>query len=74
MMTEIALAVAAGVFVLTLLAVAALLLARHEIPQWLGCVAALMIAVYTLVCIALLMLPLLRLLEMAVMLWILLAG
>lgn len=74
MMTEIALAVAAGIFALTLLAVAALLLAGHEIPQWLECVATLLLAVFTLVCCVLLMLPLLRLLEMAVMLWILLAG
>lgn len=70
----LALTFAAAVFVVLLLAVAWLLWSGHDVPVWLTCVVTLLLASFTLVCCVLLMLPLLRLLEMAVMLWILLAG
>lgn len=70
----LALTSAAAVFVVLLLAVAWLLWLGHDVPVWLTCVVTLLLASFTLVCCVLLMLPLLRLLEMAVMLWILLAG
>ena len=70
----LALTSAAAVFVALLLAVAWLLWLGHDVPVWLTCVVTLLLAVFTLVCCVLLMLPLLRLLEMAVMMWILLAG
>lgn len=70
----IALTSAAAVFVVLLLAVAWLLWRGHDVPVWLECVATLLLGAFILVCCVLLMLPLLRLLEMAVMLWILLAG
>ena len=41
----------------------------HDVPVWLICVVTLLLAAFTLVCVVLLMLPLLRLLEMAVMMW-----
>lgn len=65
----LALTSAAIVFVTTLLAVAWLLWRGHDVPVWLECVATLLLASFTLVCVVLLMLPLLRLLEMAVMIW-----
>lgn len=61
-------------FVATLLAVAWLLWRGHDVPVWLECVATMLLGAFTLVCVVLLMLPLLRLLEMAVMMWILLVG
>ena len=70
----LALTSAAAVFVALLLAVAWLLWRGHDVPVWLECVATLLLAAFTFVCCVLLMLPLLRLLEMAVMMWILLAG
>lgn len=70
----LALTSAAIVFVTTLLAVAWLLWRGHDVPVWLICVVTLLLASFTLVCVVLLMMPLLRLLEMAVMLWILLVG
>lgn len=65
----LALTSAAIVFVTTLLAVAWLLWRGHDVPVWLICVVTLLLASFTLVCVVLLMLPLLRLLEMAVMIW-----
>lgn len=65
----LALTSAAAVFVVLLLAVAWLLWSGHDVPVWLTCVVTLLLASFTLVCVVLLMLPLLRLLEMAVMLW-----
>lgn len=65
----IALTSAAAVFVVLLLAVAWLLWRGHDVPVWLTCVVTLLLASFTLVCCVLLMLPLLRLLEMAVMMW-----
>lgn len=65
----LALTSAAAVFVVLLLAVAWLLWGGHDVPVWLTCVVTLLLASFTLVCVVLLMLPLLRLLEMAVMLW-----
>lgn len=65
----LALTSAAIVFVTTLLAVAWLLWRGRDVPVWLECVATLLLASFTLVCCVLLMLPLLRLLEMAVMMW-----
>lgn len=65
----LALTSAAAVFVVLLLAVAWLLWSGHDVPVWLTCVVKLLLASFTLVCVVLLMLPLLRLLEMAVMLW-----
>ncbi|WP_259317511.1 histidine kinase [Bifidobacterium pseudocatenulatum] len=65
----LALTSAAIVFATTLLAVAWLLWRGHDVPVWLECVATLLLASFTLVCCVLLMLPLLRLLEMAVMMW-----
>ena len=56
-------------FVATLLAVAWLLWRGHDVPVWLECVATMLLGAFTLVCVVLLMLPLLRLLEMAVMIW-----
>ena len=60
----LALTSAATVFVALLLAVAWLLWRGHDVP-----VTTLLLAAFTLVCVVLLMLPLLRLLEMAVMIW-----
>lgn len=57
------------VFVVLLLAVAWLLWRGHDVPVWLTCVVTLLLAAFVLVCVVLLMLPLLRLLEMAVMIW-----
>lgn len=65
----IALTSAAVAFVALLLAVAWLLWRGHDVPVWLICVVTLLLASFTLVCVVLLMLPLLRLLEMAVMIW-----
>lgn len=65
----LALTSAAVAFVALLLAVAWLLWRGHDVPVWLICVATLLLASFTLVCCVLLMLPLLRLLEMAVMMW-----
>lgn len=59
----------AVVFVVLLLAVAWLLWRGHDVPIWLECVVTLLLGTFTLVCCVLLMLPLLRLLEMAVMMW-----
>ena len=70
----LALTSAAVVFVAVLLAVAWLSWRGLDVPVWLECAATLLLAVSTLVCCVLLMLPLLRLLEMAVMMWILLVG
>lgn len=64
-----ALTSAAVMFVVLLLAVAWLLWRGHDVPIWLTCVVTLLLAVFVLVCVVLLMLPLLRLLEMAVMIW-----
>ncbi len=65
----LALTSAAAVFVVLLLAVAWLLWRGHDVPVWLTCVVTLLLAAFALVCVVLLMLPLLRLLEMAVMMW-----
>lgn len=65
----LALTSAAVAFVALLLAVAWLLWRGHDVPVWLICVVTLLLAAFTLVCVVLLMLPLLRLLEMAVMMW-----
>lgn len=65
----LALTFAAAVFVVLLLVVAWLLWRGHDVPIWLECVVTLLLAAFTLVCCVLLMLPLLRLLEMAVMMW-----
>lgn len=65
----LALTSAAAVFVALLLAVAWLLWRVHDVPVWLTCVVTLLLAAFALVCVVLLMLPLLRLLEMAVMMW-----
>jgi hypothetical protein len=65
----LALTSAAAVFVVLLLAVAWLLWRSHDVPVWLTCVTTLLLAAFALVCVVLLMLPLLRLLEMAVMMW-----
>lgn len=65
----LALTSAAVAFVALLLAVAWLLWHGRDVPVWLECVATLLAAVFTLICCVLLMLPLLRLLEMAVMMW-----
>lgn len=65
----IALTSAAVAFVALLLAVAWLLWHGRDMPVWLICVVTLLLAAFTLVCVVLLMLPLLRLLEMAVMMW-----
>lgn len=65
----LALTFAAAVFVALLLAVAWLLWRGRDMPIWLTCVTTLLLAAFTLVCVVLLMLPLLRLLEMAVMMW-----
>lgn len=65
----LALTFAAAVFVVLLLAVAWLLWRGRDVPIWLECVVTLLLAAFALVCVVLLMLPLLRLLEMAVMMW-----
>lgn len=65
----LALTFAAVMFVVLLLAVAWLLWRGHDVPVWLTCVTTLLLAAFALVCVVLLMLPLLRLLEMAVMTW-----
>lgn len=65
----LALTFTAAVFVVLLLAVAWLLWRGRDVPVWLTCVVTLLLAAFTLVCVVLLMLPLLRLLEMAVMIW-----
>lgn len=65
----LALTFAAAVFVGLLLAVAWLLWRGHDVPVWLTCVTTLLLAAFTLGCVVLLMLPLLRLLEMAIMIW-----
>ena len=65
----LALTFTAAVFVVLLLAVAWLLWRGRDVPMWLTCVTTLLLAAVTLVCVVLLMLPLLRLLEMAVMIW-----
>ena len=65
----LALTSAAFMFVALLLVVAWLLWHGRDVPAWLECVATLFLASFTLVCVVLLMLPLLRLLEMAVMMW-----
>ena len=65
----LALTSVAAIFVALLLAVAWLLWRGHDVPVWLTCVVTLLLAAFVLVCVILLMLPLLRLLEMAVMMW-----
>ena len=65
----LALTSSAIAFVVLLLAVAWLLWRGHDVPVWLVCVVTLLLAAFTIVCVVLLMLPLLRLLEMAVMMW-----
>lgn len=65
----LALTSAAAVFVGLLLAVAWLLWRGRDVPVWLTCVVTLLLAAFAFVCVVLLMLPLLRLLEMAVMMW-----
>lgn len=65
----LALTFTAAAFVVLLLVVAWLLWRGHDVPIWLTCVTTLLLAAFTLVCVVLLMLPLLRLLEMAVMMW-----
>lgn len=65
----LALTSAAVAFVALLLAVAWLLWHGRDVPVWLECVATLLLSAFALVCVVLLMLPLLRLLEMAVMMW-----
>ena len=65
----LALTFTAAAFVVLLLVVAWLLWRGHDVPVWLTCVTTLLLAAFTLVCVVLLMLPLLRLLEMAVMMW-----
>lgn len=65
----LALTSVAVIFVVLLLAVAWLLWHGRDVPVWLTCVTTLLLAAFALVCVVLLMLPLLRLLEMAVMMW-----
>lgn len=65
----LALTSAAIAFVAALLVVAWLLWHGRDVPVWLECVATLLLGAFILVCVVLLMLPLLRLLEMAVMMW-----
>lgn len=65
----LALTSVAVMFVVLLLAVAWLLWHGRDVPVWLECVATLLLSAFALVCVVLLMLPLLRLLEMAVMIW-----
>lgn len=65
----LALTSVAAIFVALLLTVAWLLWRGHDVPVWLTCVVTLLLAAFTLVCVVLLILPLLRLLEMAVMIW-----
>ncbi len=64
----------AVMFVALLLTVAWLLWHGHDVPVWLECVVTLLLGAFTLVCVVLLMLPLLRLLEMAVMMWTLICS
>lgn len=70
----LALTSAAVVFVAVLLAVAWLSWRGLDVPVWLECVVTLLLGAYALVCVVLLMLPLLRLLEMAVMTWTLICS
>lgn len=70
----LALTFTAAAFVVLLLVVAWLLWRGHDVPVWLTCVTTLLLAAFALVCVVLLMLPLLRLLEMAVMIWTLAAA
>ena len=70
----LALTFTAAAFVVLLLVVAWLLWRGHDVPIWLTCVVTLLLAAFTLVCVVLLMLPLLRLLEMAVMTWTLICS
>lgn len=70
----LALTSAAVAFVALLLAVAWLLWHGRDVPIWLECVVTLLLASFALVCVVLLMLPLLRLLEMAVMMWTLVSA
>ena len=65
----LALTSAAVVFVAMLLAVAWLLWSGRDVPVWLECAATLLLAAFALVCCVLLTLPLLRLREMAIMVW-----
>lgn len=65
----LALTSVAAIFVVLLLAVAWLLWHGRDVPVWLVCVVTLLLGAFTIVCCVLLMLPLLRLLEMAVMMW-----
>lgn len=65
----LALTFTAAAFVVLLLVVAWLLWRGHDVPVWLVCVVTLLLAAFVLVCVVLLMLPLLRLLEMAVVMW-----
>lgn len=65
----LALTSVAAIFVVLLLAVAWLLWHGRDVPVWLECVATLLLGAFTIVCVVLLVLPLLRLLEMAVMMW-----
>lgn len=65
----LALTSVAVMFVALLLAVAWLLWHGRDVPMWLECVVTLLLGAFTLACVVLLMLPLLRLLEMAVMIW-----
>lgn len=65
----LALTSVAVVFVVLLLVVAWLLWCGHDVPVWLVCVVTLLLGAFTIVCVVLLMLPLLRLLEMAVVMW-----
>lgn len=65
----LALTSVAVVFVVLLLVVAWLLWRGHDVPVWLVCVVTLLLGAFTIVCVILLMLPLLRLLEMAVVMW-----
>lgn len=68
-MDILALTSIAVIFVALLLAVAWLLWHGCDVPVWLECVVTLLLGAFALVCVVLLMLPLLRLLEMAVMMW-----
>ena len=65
----LALTSAAAIFVALLLTVAWLSWRGRDVPLWLECVVTLLLGAFTCVCVVLLMLPLLRLLEMAVMIW-----
>lgn len=65
----LALTSAAAIFVALLLTVAWLSWHGRDVPVWLECVVTLLLGAFTCVCVVLLMPPLLRLLEMAVMIW-----